>query len=183
MGNFPSNMIRKLDAVFARFRQHNLRMHPAKCRWVTSHITFLGHVLTENGISPDPAKFDIIQNFPVPTTQKKTHYFLGLAYYYRRFVKNFSQISAPLRALLKVNAPFCWTPECRQAFEQLSAALLSPHVVGLPDFNRPFLLTTDASTFGIAHILSQRDNGGREHVIGYGDRGLRPIRPDGPLLN
>jgi RNase H-like domain found in reverse transcriptase len=141
MGNSTSDMIRKLDAVFAQFRQYNHRMHPAKCRWATSRITFLDHALTENGICPDPSNFDIIRNFPVPTTQKKQRSFLGLAIYYRRFVKNFSQISGPLRTLLKVNAPFCWTPECQQAFEQLKAALLSSSVLAIPAFNRPFVLT------------------------------------------
>jgi hypothetical protein len=79
-----------------------------------------------------------------------------------------------LRALLKKDAEFVWTPECQTAFEKLKEALITAPVLALPDFNRSFILTTDACTSGIAYILGQRDEGGREHPVCYGGRGLRP---------
>jgi hypothetical protein len=174
MGKDPQDMFQKLDEVFQRFRSARLRIHPAKCHWAVKRVKFLDHVFDERGISVDESKFSIIRDFPVPTTPKRVRSFLGLANYYRRFVKGFSQISAPLRALLKADAKFEWTPQCQEAFEKLKGMLINAPILKLPDFNRPFVLTTDASTSGIAYILGQRDDQGREHAVAYGGRGLRP---------
>src|SRR5208282_1902345 len=106
---------------------------------------------------------------------KQIKSFLGLCNYYRRFVKSFSQISAPMRSLLKQDVKFKWTRDCEEAFEALKTALITAPVLVLPDFRKPFILTCDASTSGVGYILSQKDEGGREHVICYGGRGLRPI--------
>jgi hypothetical protein len=110
MGKNPQDMFQKLDEVFQRFRSARLRIHPAKCHWAVKHVKFLGYIFNERGIGVDESKFSIIRDFPVPTTPKRVRSFLGLANYYRRLVKGFSQISAPLRALLKADAKFEWTP-------------------------------------------------------------------------
>jgi hypothetical protein len=174
MGKDPADMFQKLDEVFERFRENQLRIHPAKCHWAVKRVKFLGHVFHDRGISVDDSKFSIIRDFPVPTTPKKVRSFLGLANYYRRFVNKFSQISAPLRALLKADAKFEWTKQCQEAFETLKERLINAPILVLPDFSKSFVLTTDASTSGIAYILGQRDDEGREHVIAYGGRGLHP---------
>jgi hypothetical protein len=174
MGKDPQDMFQKLDEVFQRFRGARLRIHPAKCHWAVKRVKFLGHIFDERGIGVDESKFSIIRHFPVPTTPKRVRSFLGLANYYRRFVKGFSQISATLRALLKADAKFEWTPQCQEAFEKLKEMLINAPILKLPDFGRPFVLTTDASTSGIAHILGQRDDQGCEHAVAYGGRGLRP---------
>src|SRR5208282_6027028 len=90
------------------------------------------------------------------------------------FVKGFSQISAPLRELLKSDVRFVWSEDCETAFNQLKTALITAPVLVSPDFSKPFILTCDASVTGIGFILSQNDDGGREHVICFGGRGLRP---------
>src|SRR5208282_2105307 len=105
---------------------------------------------------------------------KQIKSFLGLCNYYRRFVKSFSQISAPMRELLKQDIRFRWTDDCEKAFQELKTALIRAPVLVLPDFRKPVILTCDASTSGVRYILSQKDEGGREHVICYGGRGLRP---------
>ena len=174
MGKDAADMNDKLQEIFQRFREARLRIHPAKCHWAVERVKFLGHVFDKRGISVDDAKFAIIRNFPVPTTAKGVRSFLGLANYYRRFVNKFSQVSAPLRALLKADAAFKWTEECQQAFDELKQRLINAPILVLPDFKRPFVLTTDASTTGIAYILGQRDDEGREHVVAYGGRGLKP---------
>ena len=170
----PSQMIERLGQVFDRFRQSKLRMHPSKCRWAVEKVSFLGHVLDKNGVHVDQNKIKIVKEFPVPTTAKRVRSFLGLANYYRRFVKGFSQISAPLRNLLQKDVRFVWTDQCQEAFDKLKTALITAPVLALPDFNRPFILTTDASLTGIGYILSQRDDEGRERVCSYGGRSLRP---------
>ena len=169
----PASMCDKLSKIFQRFRDAKLRLHPAKCVWATDRVKFLGHVFDSRGISPDPSKFSIIKNYPVCRTAKQVRSFLGLTGYYRRFVKGYSQLSAPLRRLLRADVPFVWDSYCQEAFDALKAALLSEPVLTLPDFSRTFRVTTDASIQGIAYILSQLDSQGREQVISYGGRGLR----------
>ena len=101
MARDADSMLDRIDEVCARLRAANLRIHPAKCHWAVDRVKFLGHVFDANGVSVDSSKFDVIRNFPVPNTQKKVRSFLGLANYYRRFIKSYSQISNPLRNLLK----------------------------------------------------------------------------------
>jgi hypothetical protein len=174
LGKNPQDMLLKLDEVFQRFRQHNLRLHPSKCHWATARVVFLGHVFDKNGISTDPDKIKIVESFPVPDTPKRVRSYLGLVGYYRRFINNFSQISAPMRALLKKDVKFKWTTQCQDSFEKLKQSLISSPVLILPDFKRQFILTTDASFSGIAYILSQKDDSNREQVICYGGRSLHP---------
>jgi RNase H-like domain found in reverse transcriptase len=183
MGMDAKDLTSKLDQTFRRFRAARLRIHPAKRHWAVSRVKFLGHIFDERGISIDDSKFDVIRNFPVHTTVKRVRSWLGLSNYYRRFVKGFSQIAAPLRALLKNDAVFNWTHECQRAFEQLKTALITAPVLALPNFKKPFVITTDASTTGIAYILGQRDDEGREHPISYGGRGSTQMRHAGPLAN
>ena len=168
----PASMCDKLSKIFQRFRDANLKLHPSKCVWAVDRVKFRGHVFDRRGISPESSKFDI-KNYPVCRTAKQVRSFLGLTGYYRRFVKEYSQISAPLRKLLKAEVPFVCDSSCQEAFEALKAALLSEPVLTLPDLSRTFRLTTDASINGIVYILGQYDDKGREQVISYGGRGLR----------
>ena len=174
LASSPDQMMERLKMVFDRFRESNLRMHPQKCHLGMEKIKFLGHYFDRNGISVDPEKIKIVKEFPTPRTVKQVRSFLGLANYYRRFIDKYSQITFPLRGLLRADVKFVWTPECQEAFEKLKTALTTAPVLVLPQFNKPFILTTDASITGIAYILSQKDDGGREHVVSYGGRGLRP---------
>ena len=173
-GRDPKDMIRKLGQVFDRLRQAGLRMHPGKCSFGVQRVEFLGHVFDSEGVHVNENKIKIVRDYPVPVTAKQVRAFLGLANYYRRFVLNFSKISEPLRKLLQENVRFVWSEDCQQAFQTLKNALVTAPVLALPDFQRPFILTTDASVQGLAYILSQKDDKGRERVCCYGGRGLRP---------
>ena len=113
-----------------------------------------------------------MRDFPVPKCSKDIRVFIGLAQYYRRFVKDFSKIAAPLTRLLGKNIPFQWTDDCQLAFDTLKAALISPPILAFPDFDKPFYISCDASNFGLGYILGQKDNHGREHVIAYSGRSL-----------
>ena len=161
-----------LKSVFDRLRDANLRLHPQKCHFLQSEILYLGHILTPEGVKVDEKKLEVLKTYPVPRTVKQVRQFIGYASYYRRFIKNFSGIAAPLTALLKKNQKFVWTAKCQQAFETLRTALYSAPILAFPDMNREFILNIDASTQATAFILSQLDEQGREHPISFGSRTL-----------
>ena len=108
----------------------------------------------------------MVQEFPTLTNLKELRSFLGLANYYRRFVKGFSYIANPLNALTKKNAPFVWTVTCADAFDKLKRALVSAPILAYPNFRKPFLLFVDASYTGIGFALAKIQNG-KEVVIAY----------------
>ena len=94
-----------LEEVFRRLRDANVKLNPKKCSFVKQRVEYLGHVVTPEGISPNPDKVRVVQEFPTPTNLKELRSFLGLANYYRRFVRGFSNIANPLNALTKKNVP------------------------------------------------------------------------------
>jgi O-acetyl-ADP-ribose deacetylase (regulator of RNase III) len=145
----------RLREVFDRLRQYNLKLQPAKCEFMRREVNYLGHIISEDGIRPDPKKTACLTNFPVPRNPKEVKSFLGLAGYYRKFVKDFSQISKPLTSLLKKEARFEWSDMCQNSFEQLKEILTTEPLLQHPDFTQPFLITTDASNSAIGAVLSQ----------------------------
>ena len=168
-----------LGEVFQRLRDANLTLKPSKCNFAVDRIVYLGHVITKEGVYVDSEKTDKVNSFAAPKTQKELKGFLGLCNYYRRFVKDFSKICIPLNRLLskdkkKKFAEGDWTPECQEAFIKLKLALTTAPVLAYPDMNKPFVLSTDASGHAIGYVLGQLDSSGREHVIAYGGRALRP---------
>ena len=165
--------IKDLTEIFDRLRMANLTAKPSKCTFATNSVKYLGHILSSKGVLPNPEKIEAVADFPVPKTQKQVRAFLGLANYYRRFIKNYSTISAPLNALLKKGATVDWSTECMNAFNTVKQALVSPPVLAYPDLNRDFVLTTDASSTAIGYVLSQVNESGEEHPISYGGRSLR----------
>ena len=134
-------------------------------------ITFLGHQISKSGISTDPEKIRLIGEWPIPTNLRQLRAFLGLAGYYRKFVRGFSNIAAPLHNLTKKNQQFEWTSECQGAFEELKTALMSPSVVVLPTAEDQFILDTDACKESIGAVRSIRCEG-QEYVVAYAGRSL-----------
>ena len=102
-------------------------------------------MVNASGVATDPTKVEIIQNWPTPSSIKELRAFLGLAGYYRKFVRNFGILSKPLTNLLKKGILFIWTSETQATFEALKLALTTAPVLTLPDFNKPFTTETDAS--------------------------------------
>ena len=163
--------VQHLQQVFLRLRTVGLLLHPSKCRFAERSVTYLGHIVSQNGISPDPGKVDAVQQFPIPTTVKAVRQFLGLASYYRRFVPNFAKIAGPLYMLTKQNIPFQWTIKSQNSFEHLKCLLASPPVLAYPNFNSTFFLHTDASGDGLGAILEQETDG-QLHPLAYTSRTL-----------
>jgi hypothetical protein len=168
----PDQTIQRLQQVFDCFRAARLLIHPAKCQFSVARVLFLDFIFDHNGLSLNPEKVSVIKNYPRPTTLRQLKSYLALTSYFRRYVKDYSRITNSLRALLKQGAKFQWTDDCEAAFQHLRTALTSAPILAQPDFNREFLLSTDASQFAISFILRQKDNEGRERVIEYASRSL-----------
>lgn len=161
-----------LRKLFQRLREVGLKLQPDKCEFLAPELAYLGHVITPNGIKPNPFKIQAVSCFPQPTNTKQVKQFLGLAGYYRKFIKDFSKIARPLNQLLIKNRVFIFTTECRVAFETLRTILCSSDVLMFPDFSKPFYLTSDASDFAIGGVLEQLDDKNQRRPVAYASRTL-----------
>lgn len=161
----------RLDEVLIKLRQANLKVKPSKCNLFSSEVKYLGHIISSRGVEADPAKVEAVRQWPVPKNQTEVKSFVGLASYYRRFVKGFAEIARPLHQLTEKGRRFKWTEDCQAAFEQLKLSLMSAPILAYPDPHKTFILDTDASDAGIGAVLSQEE-GGQEHVIAYASRAL-----------
>ena len=168
-----SDHLDHLCLVFDRFREAGLKLKPKKCHFGQKSVKFLGHVISKDGVQPDPDKIKAIKEYPVPRRVKDVRAFLGLANYYRKFVRDFSKIAGPLHDLTKKALKFRWTDECQAAFERLKSALIQAPILAHPDFTLPFDLYVDASDEALGMVLGQVQNG-REVVISYSGCKLLP---------
>ncbi|KAI8510371.1 hypothetical protein Bbelb_112870 [Branchiostoma belcheri] len=165
--------LNNLRAVFQRYREARLKLNPEKCRFLQRRVEFLGHVISGNGVSTDSSKTDAIDNWPTPRSVRDIQRFLGLANYYRRFVRGFAQLARPLTVLTRKGARFVWSSDCQTAFDALKKALVTAPVLAYPNFDLPFVVDTDASDTGIGGVLSQIQDG-KERAILYYSRALTP---------
>jgi transposase InsO family protein len=161
-----------LRQVLTRIRDAGVVLKPSKCEFFCAEMSILGHVVGRSGIKTDPAKTAAVMNTAPPRDVPELRHFLGLAGYYRRFVKDFAEIAEPLDRLTRANQPWVWGPEQQRAFDELKQRLASAPVLRPPDFNRPFILFCDASSRAIACVLSQKDDNGEEYVVSYGSKRL-----------
>jgi len=130
------------------------------------------HVLTPEGLQPNPGKVIAIQASPTPCNISELRQFLGLTSYYRIFIANFSTVASPMHHLTRKEVEWNWTKEYEQAFESLKEQVISAPVMSYPDFDVDFVLETDASIKGLGVILSQRKSGSVCHSIAYASRSL-----------
>lgn len=162
----------KLNNIFDRLRHHNLKLQPDKCEFLRKSCEYLGHVISDKGIQPNPKKIEFIQEIPRPKTSKQIKSFLGMVGYYRKFINNFATLAKPLTRLLKKDETFIWTDEQENAFKILKSKLITKPILQYPDFNRTFVLTTDASNYGIGGVLSQINEQNHDLPIAYYSRTL-----------
>ena len=183
----------KLEKIFQRLRDHNLKLTPKKCKFFQEKVQYVGHVVSEKGVEADPEKVDKIVNWPKPSNTDEVRQFLGFAGYYRKFVPNFSATARPLRDLLvgihnqkkrgrikrQSNSkdkhtsvpPFVWDKEQQDSFDKLKKILTKPPILGYPEYGKPFILHVDASRNGLGAVLYQCQQG-VNRVIAYASRGL-----------
>ena len=169
----------RLREVFERLRHAKLKLGAPKCTFATKEVSYRGHRVTEEGLLPDPSLLAAIRDIPPPKTATEVRSFLGLAGYYRRYVKGFAAIAAPLHALTRKDALFHWSEDCQTAFDQLKTRLTTSPITAFPDFSQAFRLYTDASTAGLGAILAQvRD--GKERIICCASRALNKAEKSYP---
>jgi len=161
----------RLVMVFERLRTAGLKLKPEKCLLPQKSVSFLGHVVSGQGIATDPSKIKLVAEWPTPRSLRDVHAFLGLAGYYRRFVAGFASIAGPLHAMMGKGKKFLWTPEAQQSFYCLNVALTSQPILAMPQDEGEMILDTDASDTVIEAVLSQKQ-GGYVKVIAYASRRL-----------
>ena len=170
-GRTFEDMIANLSEVFERFKTAGLKLKARKCTLFANEVEFLGHVVSSDGIKTDPKKTEAVKNWPTPTCVKEVRSFLGICSYYRRFIYRFSDVAKPLHRLTEKGQAFVWTDECKMAFDTLKQKLTEAPILAHPDFEKEFILDTDASDVAIAAVLSQKIDG-KEHVIAYASKTL-----------
>ena len=180
-----STHLQRLEMVFQKLREHGLKIEAKKCQFFRTQVTYLGHVVSADGVATDPVKTEVVTNWPKPKTLKDLRSFLGFASYYRRFVPHFAQLARPLHELvtklyeggrhgkLRGKSVECdWNNECQNAFESLKQTLTSPPVLAYPVYTQPFIVEVDASNEGLGAVLSQEQDG-KVRPIAYASRSLR----------
>ncbi|WVZ49338.1 hypothetical protein U9M48_000706 [Paspalum notatum var. saurae] len=157
-----------LRIVLTRLKEHKLYAKFNKCAFWLKEVGFLGHILSEKGVAVDPSKVESVLNWKQPESVTEIRSFLGLAGYYRRFIKSFSKTAKPMTSLTKKNAKYMWSPNCEEAFQSLKRSLTTAPVLAQPDVTKPFDVYCDASGNGLGCVLMQE---GR--VVTYASRQLR----------
>ncbi|CAN6472899.1 unnamed protein product [Victoria cruziana] len=157
---------RHLEVVLKVLRDNNLFAKQSKCTFGQTSIGYLGHIVDEQGVHADPEKLAAVADWPQPKDAKRLRGFLGLTGYYRRFIKGYGSIAAPLTQMLRRNA-FEWTDKSLEAFTHLKNALVSAPVLTLPNFTKIFVVETDACDVGVGAVLSQDG-----HPIAYMSKAL-----------
>lgn len=155
IGFNEQNHIGNLKRVFQICRQYNLKLNPIKCQFFRSEVVFLGHVCTESGLRPDPAKLVAIAKYPRPTDKDAVRRFVAFMNYYRRFIANFAELTKPLTNLTRKRIEFNWSPECEKSFQTLKEKLLTPPILKYPNYEKEFNLIVDASDFACGAVLTQ----------------------------
>ena len=172
----PKEHLWRMRVVFDRLHEHSLKLEPSKCDVFKSEINYLAHHVSQKWILPSKKNLESIAQCPPPDTYTKVKSFVGLEGHYRHFIKGFTKIAAPLYDLTsgdnkdKKSEHVDLSPEAHEAFDRLKVACLLTPILAFPDFNKPFLLETDASGRGLGAVLSQKQADGRYHPIAYASR-------------
>ena len=168
---FDAHLFR-LEKVFIRLQENYFKIKLQKFHFGLPHVSFLGHVVSGDGIQTDPAKTLTIATWPLPQNISQLRSFLGLASYYRRFIKDFGKISSPMTAMLERDKAFIWTDDGRRTFMEIKHFLTNPPILAYPYFSATFILDTDASDLGFGAVLSQKGKDELEYPIAYYSRGF-----------
>ena len=172
----PEEHLVRMRVVFDRLREHGLKLKPSKCDIFKSEINYLAHHVSKEGVRPSQRNLVSIAECPPPDNFTKVRAFVGLVGHYRRFIKGFAKIASPLYDIIsgednaKKKEKVVLSPEASEAFKRLKEACLQAPILAFPDFDKPFLLETDASGKGLGAVLSQKREDGRYHPVAYASR-------------
>ncbi|CAK1597326.1 unnamed protein product [Parnassius mnemosyne] len=171
---------KNLTEVFERLKQVNLKLNPDKCTFKKKELLYLGHVVSGDGVLPDPEKIKVIQNYPIPTNTDEIKRFVAFANFYRKFIPNFAEKAFHLNRLCRKNVQFYWSDECQRSFNALQQDMMSPPLLQYPDFseNNQFIVQTDASGYVIGAVLSNKNG----KPIAYASRTLNRAEKNYPTI-
>ncbi|GFU94882.1 retrovirus-related Pol polyprotein from transposon 17.6 [Trichonephila clavipes] len=158
--------LKNIWRVLEKLKEANLKLSPSKCHLFRREFTYLGHIISAEGVRTDPDKISAMKDWNCPSDVHKLRSFLGLCTYYRKFVKNFSTIARPLHKLTEAKQKFIWTVDCNNASNKLKDALTSAPILAYPEIGKQFILDTDTSHESNGAVLSQEIDG-QERVIAY----------------
>jgi len=150
-----------VDEVLKRLEENDLFMKPEKCKWKVREVEFLGVVIGPRGVEMQKKKVEGVLNWLVPRNVKEVQKFLGLANYYRRFIKNFARIAALLHMLVRKEQKWKWEKEQKEVFERLKAVFTIEPVLAIPDINRKMRVEADASDYATGGVLSTKYEDGK----------------------
>ena len=176
-GRMEEEHMEHLCVVFERFWEFNLKLKPSNCSFFQLEIMYVAHHVSQRGILPSWENVQAMQEFPMPETYMQVHAFCRLAGHYRRFIKGFTNIACPLYDMLGKGvkmSPVDLPPEAREAVNVLKGKVQSTPVLVFPDFDKPFLLETDAYKEGLGAVLSQKQSDGHYHPVTFGSHSLTP---------
>lgn len=169
-----------LISIMVRLREVNFKLNPNKCEFLKKEILYLGHIVSSEGIKPDPAKIEALQKYPAPQNLDETRRFVAFSNYYRKFIPNFAEKALPLNNLFRKNVPFIWNDACQNAFVSIKNALMTPPLLHYPNFDKDekFILQTDASGYALGSILCNSDR----RPIAYASRSLNKAEQNYPTI-
>ena len=170
-GTSIPQVIARLETVFKRLDEANLKLKPKKCHLFQKQLLFLGFQISEQGVHTDPSKVQAIKDFNTPKTVSEVRTWLGVTGYYRKFVKDYATLAFPLNRLLDKDLPFQWTKACDEAFIALKNSLITAPILGMPSLEGIMILDTDASNFGLGGVLSQIQDD-KEVVLAYSSKAM-----------
>ena len=176
-GSSVEQCLQGLDHVFERLQAAGLKLKPSKCSFFCKNVTFLGHVVTEDGVHTDPEKIRHVKEWPVPKTVKEVRSFLGSCSFDWKFISGFTQMARPLNRLIEKTSSFVWDRACEESFTNLKEALISAPVLAYPRQAGQFFLDTDSSGWAAGAVLSQVQEG-NERVIAYFSKALSKIEQE-----
>ncbi|GBC13386.2 retroviral-like aspartic protease 1 [Rhizophagus irregularis DAOM 181602=DAOM 197198] len=164
--------LQHIKIVLEELRKTNMMLKLKKCEWAKKNVEYLGHIVGTDGLKPDNKKIEKIKNLKLPKNIKQIREINGLCSYYRKFVKGYLKIVKPIMELTRKNVPFVWTDKQQKALEELKKKLINYPILQHLNFEKEFILITDASGEGLGAILEQLDENNREIVISYASRSL-----------
>ncbi|KAG3115631.1 hypothetical protein PI125_g5345 [Phytophthora idaei] len=170
-----------LRKLLGPMRKHKLYANLKKCIFGVSEIPILGCLVGKNGVHRDPEKVRVISEWPTLSNVKELRQFLGLVTYLCKYVENYAGKIRPLSQLLKKEAEWKWTAECQQAFDAAKQGLTEAPILAVAHQDRPFHVVCDASDFAIGCALMQHDHEGRDRVVYYQSRQLKPAERNYPV--
>ena len=167
--------VKDVETLFKRLFEKHLSAKLSKCHFFKTNLTYLGHNISYSGILPSNEKIKAIEMMKRPIDISGVCRFLEMTSYYRKFIKNYANIAEPLLKRIRKKNEFSWNTQAEEAFNQLKFRLIFSPILRYSDYEKPFIIETNASDFAVGAVLTQKDDFSKEYVVAYASRTLNGI--------